>query len=409
MPVKVAPAGTMPPPEAVGEGAGINREESVRSKILSHFIKGKVSLTPMETVMMIPGELEHLENLVKVARKKKDAEAASNQISMVSAAPTFRRLCINKTHRSKTLHLSVEVNNYLVEGLVDTGTSMSVMAAAVVRELGLMHLVFGSETYKTASGAITQALGWINEVLIKVGGVQCNMNFMVVDTDSNDVLLGLDLLIKIGTIVDVEQGLIQVRRGLGSDVEVLPLTMVNMLQNLNSETKIPDDAHALKHAPRNLDAVDRQSSLNKYGANQRVDTRESDTDSSTDENGDEKLQLVGSIDGESEFGNTELEDLVLRKGPQQILQLTLQKQTDDLMKEEITDGDDYADWIQWVVDAEQGKQALSRATNGTEVSMLLQVQYVDLTDSHTNLKERLADNRKADSRWGEICQKMRVD
>jgi hypothetical protein len=36
------------------------------------------------------------------------------------------------------------------------------------------------------------------------------MTFMVVDTDSYDVLLGLDLLIKIGAIVDVEQGLIQV-------------------------------------------------------------------------------------------------------------------------------------------------------------------------------------------------------
>jgi hypothetical protein len=32
-----------------------------------------------------------------------------------------------------------------------------------------------------------------------------------VDTDSYDILLGLDLLIKIGAIVDVEQGLIQVR------------------------------------------------------------------------------------------------------------------------------------------------------------------------------------------------------
>jgi hypothetical protein len=47
--------------------------------------------------MMIPGELEHLENLVKVARKKKDAEAVNNQVSMVSAAPTLRRICINKT------------------------------------------------------------------------------------------------------------------------------------------------------------------------------------------------------------------------------------------------------------------------------------------------------------------------
>jgi len=133
----------------------MNQENSVRSKILSHFIKGKVSMTPMETVLMIPGELEHLENLVKVARKKKDAEAVNNQVSMVLATPTLRRICINKTHRSKTLHSLVEVNNYLVEGLVDTGTSMSVMAAAVVRELGLMHMVSGFETYKTASGVVT--------------------------------------------------------------------------------------------------------------------------------------------------------------------------------------------------------------------------------------------------------------
>ncbi len=71
-----------------------------------------------------------------------------------------------------------------------------------------MHLVSGLETYKMASGAVTQALGRIEEVPIKVGGVQCSMTFMVVDTNSYDILLGLDLLIKIGAIVDVEQGLI---------------------------------------------------------------------------------------------------------------------------------------------------------------------------------------------------------
>jgi hypothetical protein len=131
-----------------------------------------------------------------------------------------------------------------------------------------MHLVSGSETYKTALGAVTQALGRINEVPIKVGGVQCTMTFMVVDTDSYDVLLGLDLLIKIGAIVDVEQGLIQVRRGPGSNVEVLPLTMVNMLQRSNSETMIRDDADALKHAPGNLNAVVRQLSLYEHGTNE---------------------------------------------------------------------------------------------------------------------------------------------
>jgi len=83
MHIEVAPTGTVPPTNAAIEGAGVNRENFVRSKILSHFIKGKISLTPMETILMIPGELEHLESLVKVARKKKDAEAANNQVSMV--------------------------------------------------------------------------------------------------------------------------------------------------------------------------------------------------------------------------------------------------------------------------------------------------------------------------------------
>jgi predicted aspartyl protease len=49
----------------------------------------------------------------------------------------------------------MEINNYVIEGLVDTGASMFVMVAAVVRELGIMHLVSGSETYKIASGVIT--------------------------------------------------------------------------------------------------------------------------------------------------------------------------------------------------------------------------------------------------------------
>jgi len=69
---------------------------------------------------------------------------------MESIVPTLRKIYINKTHRSKTLHLLVEINNYVVEGLVDTRASMFVMVVVVVRELGIMHLVIKSEIYKIA-------------------------------------------------------------------------------------------------------------------------------------------------------------------------------------------------------------------------------------------------------------------
>jgi hypothetical protein len=167
----VAPTGNVPSPEAIGEGTRVSRETTVKLKILSHFIKGKISLSPMETILMIPGELEHLESLVKLARRRKDAEIVNDRVFVVSPVPTIRRICVNKTNRSKTLHLPVEINKYVVEGLVETGASMSVMAVAVVRELGMMHLIVGSETYKTASGVVTQALGRIDEIPVKVRGV----------------------------------------------------------------------------------------------------------------------------------------------------------------------------------------------------------------------------------------------
>ncbi len=69
---------------------------------------------------------------MKLARRKKDLETTDNQVSMISTSLAIRRFYINKMHRSKTLHFLVEINNYVVEGLVDTGTSMTVMAITIV-------------------------------------------------------------------------------------------------------------------------------------------------------------------------------------------------------------------------------------------------------------------------------------
>jgi predicted aspartyl protease len=154
-------------------GANLGFEAVAKSKILFHFIKGKIFLSPMETILVFPGELEYLEGLVKLARRRKDAEGQRNQIATVHSTPVIQRVNVNKTHRNKTLHLVVEINQVMIEGLVDTGGFMLVMAVSVVRELGIMHLVVGHETYKTTSGIVTQALGRIVELPVRVGGIIC--------------------------------------------------------------------------------------------------------------------------------------------------------------------------------------------------------------------------------------------
>ncbi len=117
-------------------------------------------------------------------------------------------ISISNNHKSKTLHLLVEINNYVMESLVDTTTTMFVLATTMVRELGIMHLVDGYEFYKIALCVVTHVLGIIEGLSIRIGETKCNTMFMAVDTNNYDVLLGLHFLIKINIVVDVERGLI---------------------------------------------------------------------------------------------------------------------------------------------------------------------------------------------------------
>ncbi len=92
-----------------------------------------------------------------------------------------------------------------------------------------MHLVSGHETYKTTSRNVTIALGRLDDIHVCVNNVVCNMVFLVVDTNTYDLLMGLDFLMKIGAVVDVKKDTIQVRHGPWVDVEMLPLNVVSII------------------------------------------------------------------------------------------------------------------------------------------------------------------------------------
>ncbi|CAK9253809.1 unnamed protein product [Sphagnum jensenii] len=279
LPVEIPQAGARPSAEAVEDDTIPNREGSIRSKILSHFIKGRVSLTPMETVMMIPGELEQLENLVKVARRKKDAKLENTQV----------------------------------------------------------------------------------------------------------------------------------RRGPGTDVEVLPLTMVNLIQRSDPEYDVYNKGTTGKSVPTNLEANDELLSWCALASSPSMTTQEPESETNSNEESDEESQQGSSIEIESEFGDTGLEILVSSEGPQQILQITLQNQANEVMKEELSDADNYADWIRWAADGEHCKQNPSGAANVTRKSVLLQVQQIEVPASSSTVKKEITEDLKGKGRWKDISQKLRID
>jgi hypothetical protein len=88
-------------------GIGLEKEVTLRSKILTHFIKGKMSLKSMEAILIIPKELEYLEGFIKLARRQKNEEPRSSISTMTPNLPIVHKININKNHQSKTIHLLI--------------------------------------------------------------------------------------------------------------------------------------------------------------------------------------------------------------------------------------------------------------------------------------------------------------
>jgi hypothetical protein len=140
--------------------------------------------------------------------------------------------------------------------------------------------------------------------------------------------------------------------------------------------------------------------------NEQASVLVSRSDTDTGDEIEEGDQLVDPIDEESEFGDTELNKLVLEEGPQQILQLTLQDQADGLMKEELSDTDDYANWLLWVSDAEERRHVSKQPEQCTKAPGMFQIDQVTTGRAHV---KQPTDCRQMSTRWEEISQKIKID
>jgi len=133
------------------------------------------------------------------------------------------------------------------------------------------------------------------------------MTFMVVDIDNYDVLFGLDFLMKIGAVVDVERGLLQVRHDPGTNVEVLPLTVVNLLQRMNSGALEQEASTTWKDTRTNQDS-DWMPEQGQTIVTKEDDVYASNFDDDTDssEYYDSESNQLKQIDCEDEFKDADL-------------------------------------------------------------------------------------------------------
>ncbi len=139
------------------------------------------------------------------------------------------------------------------------------------------------------------------------------------------------------------------------------------------------------------------------------DVSETASDTDTEEDNAEEARTMKQLDVASEFMDTEFEKLILKEGPAQILQLTLQDRTDEFMKEEIFDSDDYPDWIQWVSDAEERSMYSREAEKLVEAPTMLQTHPSAKDEEPPNQATSSATCSDMSTRWEQISQRIQID
>ncbi len=183
----------------------------------------------------------------------------------------------------------------------------------------------------------------------------------------------------------------------------------------------------MKNAP-----ADRSAGV---GSNQDQEVAEGEEDASTSDSNDEsdedefhdsECNPMELCDSDDEFMDLEFEELINSEGPQGMLQLMLQEQTDGIMTEENSDGDDYADWIRWSSDAEENRSTECESTRnvlgkvllqqhkpnrGSVIPAIFQTTHARTEEPNRKTNEGCVAGNHSESeiRWKEICERIKVD
>jgi len=110
------------------------------------------------------------------------------------------------SEESSMIHIACEIGECEAEILVDTGAEMSVMSEQLAGQLGLLsHL---DRSMQGVASGVGQAkiLGRLWGVPVKLGHVEFTLDFSVLSTQQQLLILGLDQMRRFKCLVDLEKG-----------------------------------------------------------------------------------------------------------------------------------------------------------------------------------------------------------
>jgi hypothetical protein len=166
--------------------------------LLGNILKTPITLS-LESVLANCPDVRT--SLTKACTRKRIPIEQVNAVNMGADGTTFRvneawhRASDAPTVYSSTLaYCPVRIKNLEVESLLDGGAQISVMSRALHKQLGLHLRTDGVHNLYGIHGQPKQMDGIVEDIPIRVAGLEFLVNFYVLDEPSHDLILGAGFL-----------------------------------------------------------------------------------------------------------------------------------------------------------------------------------------------------------------------
>jgi hypothetical protein len=107
--------------------------------------------------------------------------------------------------RVDMLYVDCYVNKTRVRAFVDTGAQMSIMSVECAKRCSIMRLLNDKMAGVAVGVGTAQILGRILAVEVRIGLGVYSLGVSVINQSQTDFILGLDMLLKLGAVVDLRR------------------------------------------------------------------------------------------------------------------------------------------------------------------------------------------------------------
>jgi len=157
---------------------------------------------------------------------KKQSIKPSNMVEpVVSQILTIK----NAENIESLLHVNGKISGIPLTMSLDSGSTVSIISAKIVKAYNIDVLPSNIKV-KTANNAISDVIGITNELLTEVHGHSCSLQFVVLDHDDHEVLLGLNWFMATGAGLFPKQNILK-----------FPGETIELFHNTIEETRVDDD------------------------------------------------------------------------------------------------------------------------------------------------------------------------